>query len=65
MSNNQYWKQYITTEFDLFVCQYLKNDICDILLIPLYHVTYLFVILCAMASVYILVTDVADYEEEN
>ena len=37
----QYWKPHKTTEFELFLCQYLKNNICDIRLIPLDHVTYL------------------------
>ena len=34
------WKQYKTKEFECFLCLYLKNNICDIRLIPLDHVTY-------------------------
>ena len=33
------WKQYKTKGFEIFLCQYLKNYICDIQLIPLDHVT--------------------------
>ena len=34
----QHWKQYKTKEFDLFLCQNLKNNLCDIRLILLVHV---------------------------
>ena len=34
-------KQYKTKESELFPSQYLKNNICDIQLFPLDHVTYL------------------------
>ena len=33
-------KQYETNKFELFLSQYLKNNICDIWLTPLDHVTY-------------------------
>ena len=33
------WKQYKTKEFEHCFCQYLKNNITDIWLIPLDHVT--------------------------
>ena len=33
------WKQYKTKEFECFLCLYLKNNICDIRLIPFDHVT--------------------------
>ena len=36
---HQCWKQYKAKEFELFLCQYLKNNICDVWLIPLEHVT--------------------------
>ena len=35
----QYYKQYKIKEFDFFLSQYLKNNISDIRLIPLDHVT--------------------------
>ena len=31
----QHWKKYKIKEFELFLCQYLKNNICDIRHIPL------------------------------
>ena len=39
-ANYQCWKQYKIKEFELFLCQYLKNSISDIRLILLNHVTY-------------------------
>ena len=36
----QHWNQYKTKEFELFLFQYLKNDICDIRFFALDHVTY-------------------------
>ena len=36
----QCYKQYKTKEFEHCFCQYLKNSISDIRLIPLDHVTY-------------------------
>ena len=41
----QNYEQFIKSENNikqknLFICQYLKNNICDIRLIPLDHVTY-------------------------
>ena len=35
------WNNIKQKEFELFLCQNLKNNICDIRLIPLDHVTYL------------------------
>ena len=29
-----------TKEFDIFLCKYLKNNICDIRLIPLDHIGF-------------------------
>ena len=49
----QYLKQYKTKEFDLFLCLYLKNDICDIWLIPLDHVTN-----CKMSRICIMTTKI-------
>ena len=37
----QCWKQSKTKELRPFLCQYLKNTVCDIGLIPLDHVTYI------------------------
>ena len=36
---HQYRRQYKTKEFEPFLCQYHKNNICDIRLVPLDHVT--------------------------
>ena len=38
----QCWKQYETKEFELLLCQYLKNKIYNIRLIPLDNVTNIF-----------------------
>ena len=37
----QRWKPYKTKEFELLLRQYLKNNICNIQIIPLDHVTYI------------------------
>ena len=37
---SQYQKQYKTKEFEHCFCQYLKNNMADIRLIPPDHVTY-------------------------
>ena len=39
-SNLLLLKQYKTKEFRTFLCQYLQNNISDIRIIPLDHVTY-------------------------
>ena len=64
----QDWKQDRTKESELFPSQYLKNNICDIRLIPLDHVTYMNT--CVVPTLTILfltlkTTDVSSYSRRR